>query len=384
MKTPAATYGTPQTLGNLKTGRDELVYPTQLGRMIGGNMGEPVYSEADYQRVRDPFRNPVIEAAPPPMPEQAPQGQDDEYVSALNNQFDAQGGELDAHFSRQETVVRQQFQGLLENLQGEYQIERKYLEQTPMDSEQREAKVRQLNLKYEKAIYKLKSEAEPHFAELKQMRDTARFKLESKRAEGLQRLQLVRELSDKKIITDPAAALQEQLQVLGLNIPAAHLRQPSREQQIGYLEGQIASLDRSLSGKFTMRKEKDSIFGKDGKLRKGVMYSPTGDARDAAELSDADRASADELFAERTRLENQKLSWFAERDVGPMQRGMATAGSVQRTPFSKGIADQLPKKTSQKMSNEETRTVNGVTYYRVGPDAWERLIDGQDIHDSRP
>lgn len=335
------------TLGNTRTGQDETLFSmngqlSPLDARPQGMAGRPWVG---------------FSADPTPDPTQTPQGQDNEYVSVLNRQFDAQGSELDTHFSGQETAIRQHFQNLLENLHGEYQIERKYIEQTPMDPKQREAKVQQLNLKYEKAIYKLKSEAEPHFAELKQKRDAAMFQLESKRTEGLQRLQLVRELSDKGMITDPAAAVQEQLQVVGVSLPLTALKQPTQRRQLGDIQSELDAVSRAL-GVFMPNKKGKPMFDKRGNLLRNVRFSETGDEADSRATTAEERLLGDQLLQRRRELWQEKNDLLLQKNVGPMQRGMATAGNMQSTPFAKGVAGQMPKQASgpapKYMTNKKT------------------------------
>lgn len=335
------------TLGNTRTGQDETLFSmngqlSPLDARPQGMAGRPWVG---------------FSADPTPDPTQTPQGQDNEYVSVLNRQFDAQGSELDTHFSGQETAIRQQFQNLLENLQGEYQIERKYIEQTPMDPKQREAGVQQLNLKYEKQIYKLKSEAEPYFAELKQKRDTAMFQLESKRTEGLQRLQLVRELSDKGMITDPAAAVQEQLQVVGVSLPLTALKQPTQRRQLGDIQSELDAVSRAF-GVFMPNKKGKPMFDKRGNLLRNVRFSETGDEADSRATTAEERLLGDQLLQRRRELWQEKNDLLLQKNVGPMQRGMATAGNMQSTPFAKGVAGQMPKQASgpapKYMTNKKT------------------------------
>lgn len=306
------------------------------------SQGRPAPREPDLRRTRDPQGRPVVEMAPSSQTPVRPQ--DDEILSILHGDIDARAKEFDAQFQSQEQMVRGHFQDLLKNMEGEYQIERRYLEETPMDREQREEQVRRLNLKYEKQIYKLKSEAQGPLSELQQQRSATLAELEAKRSDALRRVQVVRDLAKSGRIQDEGAAIQEQLQAVGISLPMAAFQPPKEitpQDQLKAIRSELEFVTAATSP-FVPAKEGGEMFNKDGTLKKDVLFVESSGSK-GRRLTEAEREEANALFAHQRYLQSARNQVLGQLQAGRLSRAMETAGNTQSTPFADKIAEQVQK-----------------------------------------
>lgn len=347
---------------------------TRLGRMSGG---EPVYQETDYRRGPDPSGRPVVEMAP--SQQGAPQVQDqDEIMSFLNADMDARAEAVASQFEQQNGIVRNHFQSMLGNLEGEYKIERKYVEQTPMDAGQREEKIRQLNLRYEKQIYKLKQESEGPLSELQSKQSEAMSKLEAKRAEAARRVQTVRDLAKSGKITDEQGALQEQLQAIGISVPLSTLKPAKAVTPLDQLKGIRSELEfvDSVMPNIVAKNKNTVLFEKNGTLRKDarIIEGPQSKPRS---MTPAEREAANQLFAQQRDLKATQAKLLKELNVGRLTAAMHEAGTQQGDPFKNGVA-KLTQGSKKKVTRELASKLSSMGLTKAEAAEW-LVENGYDV-----
>lgn len=174
-------------------------------------------------------------------------------LKLLDEHYNQQLSDVDRAFGEQESMIQEQFNGQARQMQQRYGLERRFIEETPMDEEQRYKRVLALNQKYELSLHDLKGEAAPHFQELQAKRMQAQRKIDAWKQEASGRMKVVEELSQKGLLADPTAALQEQLQVLGVSVPISAMRPPSREKQLQALQTELRQVEDVLN-QFQMKK----------------------------------------------------------------------------------------------------------------------------------
>jgi hypothetical protein len=266
-------------------------------------------------------------------------------IDILNDQLGKQETLLNTAVADQAGVIRDQRKLMLENLHNDYLVERKYVEQTPMEVEQRNTKLLQLNQKYELKMNKIDQSLEPHIMDLEQKSAAAKSKLMSQRQEGTRRLAIVQGLIDKGLITDQTAAIQEQLQTVGISMPITAFRQPTQKRQLGDIQSELSSLDQSLKT-FLPRKSGKPMLDRQGNLLTNALFSFGGESdterfANARQSTPDERTQGNQLLARRRELLQEKNDLLLQNNVGPLQRSMATAGNMQGSPFSKGVASQI-------------------------------------------
>ena len=254
----------------------------------------------------------------------------------LNQQFDGAINQLNAGMEQQMQLLQEYRGQLLEGLGQSYSIERKYIEAEPGDVKQRNAKLLQLNRKYELQAAKLDQDLQPDVLKLQQVQQATRAKLDAKRQEGLQRLQLVQQMLDNGTIhpSKRESALKEQLDAVGLNVPISLLTPPQRDladirSEASFLAGELKKIFPAKQGQ--------SIYGPDGNFRPDVLYSPSGYEEDAEPISGPELRRLNQVRWRYEGLRLEALNRLTKQNVGPIERGMATAGATQSTP----IADQV-------------------------------------------
>lgn len=280
---------------------------------------------------------------------------------------------LDQQFGEEETALRTTLKShagklkehrrrLLESMNEEYKVERKYIEQTPMDYEQRYSKILQLNQKYELKMVKLDQELEPHVLELEQAEVTGMSRLTARRREADQRLRIVQELVDKGHVPEQSrtAVLQEQLQAVGVNVPANMFKPPREETvqgQLNTVRARLSAIDDVLGAIAPSRSGK-TVLNKDGTLRKDALYAEIKGTKGRL-LTEEERQRVNQLLAQRRDLEGLRSKILEEANIGPLTVAMNVAGSQQRgTPLSSGVEKlarpSAPKSVRQTMTNPKT------------------------------
>ncbi len=267
----------------------------------------------------------------------------------LNQHLGEEEAGLTSGFDEQESALRAHFQGFIDQMQQQYRVERKYLEQTPMDFEQRNAKVRDLNKKYEMQALKLQQQAQPNFLNLEQQRIAARTKLNTRRQQGAQRLQLVQDLLQSGHIPEEnrAAVMQEQLQAVGLNVPLAMFKPPKTTpmDRLKMVRSELEFIGDATSP-FVPKRDGGEMFNKDGTLRKDVRFVEAEGTK-GRPLTEAERVEASRLFAYQRQLQSERTRLLGELQTGRLTRAMDTAGNQQSTPFADGIRKQVQVPTAK-------------------------------------
>lgn len=263
----------------------------------------------------------------------------------LNQQLGEEEAAFDNGFRQQESALRAHFQGFIDRMQQQYQVERKYLEQTPMDFEQRNARVLDLNKKYEMQALKLQQQAEPHFLELQQKQLAAKTKLDMRRQQGAQRLQLVQDLLSSGYIPEQnrAQVMQEQLQAVGLNVPLSLLRPPRRTVQD--VQADLRGVEAAL-GQFEP--------GRDRKWRKDIpigfkTMNEFGEI--AVEEADAEQKQRYGLLVNARDELHRELAGVVT-GANRLSNAMMTAGGAQGNPLAQKLAAKVAPTTKPKQSND--------------------------------
>lgn len=269
----------------------------------------------------------------------------------LNRQLGEEETALNTAIADQAKIIQGHRRRLLEHMNEEYQVERKYIEQTPMTSEQRESKIAGLNQKYELRIVKLDQELEPHVLDLKQAEMAGKSKLAARRMEATQRLQIVQDLLNSGYIPEEnrAAVMQEQLQTVGINVSLGMFKPPKTtpQDQLKAIRNEMEYITVATSP-FVPKRVGGKMFNTDGTLRKDVLFVETEGTK-GRPLTIAEREEGNRLFAHRRHLQSERNRILGEIQVGRLTRAMDTASGVQSTPFSKAIAGQVqtPKSVSK-------------------------------------
>lgn len=266
----------------------------------------------------------------------------------LNEQFDAEDATIDSAVQQQAQLLQGHRKRLLENMNQEYLIERKYIENTPMEREARGAKLGQLNKKYELRMSKMDQELEPHVLDLKQKQAAAKTKVASQRQEGQRRLTIVQGLVNKGLVVDQEAALQEQLQAVGISMPITSFRQPVRKMED--VRGELTEINRLFEAGYIRHNANRSMLDKEGRLRSNVKFSPTGAEQDARSATPLEIERGNDLLKMKAKLTEELDTLLLQNNVGPMQLAQREAARVQGNRFAKGVVDQLPKRKPEPVS----------------------------------
>lgn len=237
---PAATFGTPKLLGNLQTGQEETVYPSQLGRMdvsdLKTRLLEPTYNEADYRRERDPMRRPVVEMAPAPSQAQGP-GVDTDPFSTIDELEQAGTQPIVAAFDSQRTAVRGLIQQKLDAERRQYDIEIGYAG----DPEAKE----KINRKYALITDKLRSDADPELKNIELQQSEAVSKVQAGVAATRIEMQTYQRLIEEGVIT-PEEGKRRQFAAMGMAYTPKEEKQQTPLQYLGELRQYRSALEDSV------------------------------------------------------------------------------------------------------------------------------------------
>ena len=213
---PAAQAGTPKLLGNLRTGREELVYPQQLGRMERDpNTGlmEPVYTEADYRRGPDPAGRPVVEMAPVPQRQEIP-----DPVTTLTEQSSAALEQALGMVKSKRRELQNSIRPAEESAWRDAQVDLRTINESNMDAEQKKQRIRQLQASYEKKVYGIRDGIRGDLDALTQTERQAKSEIELKRVTTQAKMEAIAGFGKKYGLTDEDVA-REQLELLGVRLP---------------------------------------------------------------------------------------------------------------------------------------------------------------------
>jgi len=263
----------------------------------------------------------------------------------FEDQYGQQLQTIEESFGQQEEQVRSHFDGLYQNLHQQYQVERKYLDQTPIPYEQKLQKLQQLNKKYEMKILDLRQQAQPHFTDLEQKRQTAFGRLNGQAQEIKQRLTLVDELISNGRL-DPAAGMQEQLQTLGVSVPLSELRGPSRLRRLQDIQKEINMVESLLDA---YEPKVTGFWVKDQPLR----ITPTSFKEDLRKATETEAMMFQDLKNQYSELRQELQQALQERNVAPMTRAMNTAKQLKTgdTPMTQMMRNLKPKPRSTTTSD---------------------------------
>jgi len=167
-------------------------------------------------------------------------------IKILQDQFERKQTLLDQQIGQQEQEIDRTWQQQYGNLEQQYNIERKYLEQSPGEMEQKKKALLSLNKKYEMKLNDLRTKIQPHVEQLKSQRATAEAKLGEQLTQAQMELNVIDRLAEQGVISDPRAIMQQKLQAVGIDIPYAQMRQPKPEDKVRKIESELSRINNAL------------------------------------------------------------------------------------------------------------------------------------------
>lgn len=164
----------------------------------------------------------------------------------LDERYTQQFQNVERTLGEQENLVREQAAQQYDMLAQRYQLERRYIEATPMDWEQQRGKIQDLNKKYEMKALELHQKVQPHFQDLQSKKAQAIAELQQDRQARQARLKLIDELVQNGTIPQAEVALKEQLQTVGVPVSLSDLQGPPRKTQIADLRSELSAVTDAL------------------------------------------------------------------------------------------------------------------------------------------
>jgi len=263
----------------------------------------------------------------------------------LDKQIGEQDALLESQFSQQRDLLNQMWDKTMKGMEEEYLVERRYLEETPMDSEAFDTHMRSLNKQYELKIVRARQQAEPHYLELQGKLQASRGQLMAQKKEADDRLNWIDELSAKGVIQNKTAAVQASLSTIGINLPLQALRPetkpPTHKQVVANIGSQLTAV-RNEMRKFMLRKGSGSLLDSRGNVRANVVYSMNRDKKESRKLTDDEKTELKALFKLNSELETLMRSTLEQSGLSSMQKSMLSAAATQATPLAEGILGLIP------------------------------------------
>ena len=162
-------------------------------------------------------------------------------ISIFEGQYNRALKQLDISYTQQEHIATRKTRNEMDILQQKYKIEVAALKNKyeAIPKLQRDEKYfqrlwddcNQLRTRYSMRIEEIQGSIQPDLQDLQAAKQQDLQKLAFQRQEKLIKLNHVRELAERGIITDPYAALKEQYEIIGYNIPASEFQPKSFREQ---------------------------------------------------------------------------------------------------------------------------------------------------------
>lgn len=290
---PAAYAGTPQLLGNLRTKEDELVYLQQLGQMkMDPKTGvtEPVYTDAELQRGRDPSGRPVVEMNWDAL-DVAAQNMPDPGVTLIEQSSAALKQAMDAIGGK-----RQQLQSSIrpaeESAWRDAQIDLRTINESNLDAEQKKQRIRQLQASYEKKALGIRDGIRGDMEALSQVEQQTKAEIEMKRVTTQAKLQAVAGFGRKYGLSDEDIT-REQYEVLGIRLPQRKMETPV--QRINELSKYRRAIeDVVLRTRYNKRGQLEEDISTTNTAKWKAVTSPQR-AAELEQIIATDKAYADEI-----------------------------------------------------------------------------------------
>lgn len=247
-------------------------------------------------------------------------------------------------------------------LERQYDIDYKALEERfyrlePTEDNRRRAAdaVIQLNAAYTKEMADIRGKIQPDLDKLKMQQDSAEQKMEMDRAEKIKYIQLIRQLQEQGIISNPAAAMKAQFQIAGINLPMTAFQQPDPTKELVMLGMQAANLEkqRKYQGADAIRRRMAEITGK---------VSPDV----VSGTKNATRFSGLEGRRKRRQVEKEGPGTLAE---GIIQVKNKTLGAGKYT--SMPMSGRWPKAEKEKPIYQRDRTTGQIRVSYDGGKTWQ-------------
>lgn len=243
---------------------------------------------------------------------------------------------IEQEIGAQESALQQGFDKQYGDLEGQYNIERHYIQNSPsIEPQQKARQIEQLNKRYELKVNDLRSQVQPGMQQLDAQRRQAMMQIEEDRQRREHEISIIDRLAQQGVIEDPAAVLQQKLQAAGVNVPIGALRVETPEQKVQQSQAELRYIDQLLRG---------YAPPKTRRLRSdlpGTYTTRTLDGDETYELS-AEESAEFEALADRAIILRQKLARDME-GLYQMRNAMDRAEDLKRA--GKPMADQAHKIT---------------------------------------
>jgi len=277
----------------------------------------------------------------------------------LEQQYNTQLQSMSQIFGQQEEAIENQSRTEWNNLNAQYDIERKYIEITPGEAEQKKKALLQLNKRYELKWQDAQAKLQPYVQKLQTERATAQTKLDQQMAKTKMEVEWIGQLMADGTISNPRAGLARQLQAVGVDVTKTDLmplEQPSPQQQLDMMTKELTAAERVIS-KFYPPYKKDPLM---------YQEQPEADWQPATEKQ---KEMYDLLTAYTTKL-RQDIGAGLSGGAFRMGRAMSTAADMQGgDPFTKQ-AQQLV----EKLGRPKKRPNSGAIKTARNPQTGERII----------
>ncbi len=154
------------------------------------------------------------------------QQEDINIFSILDQQYQEATRSVETQFGQVQEELLRDVKYKLKTLSDKYWQERKYIEDLKAPADQKKQKLLQLNNKYELAAITAKSKVKPDTDALNTQKQQQLVALQQDYQQRQIRINQIQDLVDKGVVQDPYAALQEQYQIAGINLPISAFRPP--------------------------------------------------------------------------------------------------------------------------------------------------------------
>lgn len=193
-------------------------------------------------------------------------------LNILEDQHNRAIQQLDIQFSRNQQFATRKANNQMDVLQKKYQIEVAALKQKyeSIPQNQRDEKTvrraweewNSLNTRYSLQTEGIRGSVQPDIQDLESEKQQQLQRLQTQRNEKTIRLSNVKELAAKGVITDPYAALKEQYEIVGYNIPISEFKPKSpREVAREYISQALSAMsEKDTSGAQTALKQVEGVL----------------------------------------------------------------------------------------------------------------------------
>lgn len=245
---------------------------------------------------------------------------------------------IEQEIGAQESALQQAFDKQYGDLEGQYNIERHYIQNSPsIEPQQKARQIEQLNKRYELKIHDLRSQVQPGMQQLDAQRRQAMMQIEEDRQRREHEVSIIDRLAQQGVIEDPAAVLQQKLQAVGVNVPIGALRPTTPAERIRAQQAELRSVDAVLAN-FDPEVERGWY---DPRKKVPVRYTPTGFEED---VRDATPEEA-QMYRDLLQYQAQLRMGLGQELQGAFQLSNAAAAAENMKRAGRPMANQAHKIT---------------------------------------